>query len=103
MDGRKERLLGLIRDNEEAERLVDEILFIEDQMAELKKLPFIVVNPKNPNQQKATPAAKQYKELLQQYNNSLRLLYRLSGEIGAEAEEESPLRKWVKERTKNEK
>ena len=53
-------------------------------------------------QQKATPAAKQYKEFMQQYNNCLRLLYRLSGQINGEDEEESPLRKWIKEKLKNE-
>lgn len=81
-----------------AAQLVDEIVFIENQLVELKKLPFININPKNPMQQKATPAAKQYKELLQQYNNSLRLLFRLSGDLGGEPEEESPLRKWAKSR-----
>lgn len=81
-----------------AAQLVDEIVFIENQLVELKKLPFININPKNPMQQKATPAAKQYKELLQQYNNSLRLLFRLSGDLGGEVEEESPLRKWAKSR-----
>lgn len=81
-----------------AAQLVDEIVFIENQLVELKKLPFININPKNPMQQKATPAAKQYKELLQQYNNSLRLLFRLSGDLGGEVEEESPLRRWAKSR-----
>ena len=78
-------------------RLVEEIIFIEDKLVELKKLPFLAVNPKNPMQQKATPASKQYKELLQQYNNSLRLLFRLLGDFG-ETEEESPLRKWLRSR-----
>lgn len=78
-----------------ASELIDEIVFLEEQMKELRKLPFIKVNPKNKAQQKATPASKQYKEILQQYNNSLRLLLRISGDIG-EAEEESPLRKWAK-------
>jgi hypothetical protein len=80
-----------------ASQLIDEIIFIENQLIELKKLPFISVNPKNPMQQKSTPAAKLYKELLQQYNNSLKLLFRLSGDAG-ENEQESPLRKWVKAR-----
>ena len=85
-------------DNEaKARQLIDEIVFIEDQLVELKKYPFISINPKNPAQQKATPASKQYKELLQQYNNSLRLLFRLAGDFG-ETEDESPLRKWLKER-----
>lgn len=85
-------------DNEaKARQLIDEIVFIEEQLVELKKYPFISINPKNPAQQKATPASKQYKELLQQYNNSLRLLFRLAGDFG-EMEDESPLRKWLKER-----
>jgi hypothetical protein len=48
-------------------------------------------------QQKATPASRQYKELLQQYNNSLRLLLRMAGDLG-DSEEESPLRAWIKSR-----
>lgn len=99
---RKNELTQIIsktgNDNEaKARQLIDEIVFIEQQLVELKKYPFISINPKNPAQQKATPASKQYKELLQQYNNSLRLLFRLSGELG-EADEESPLRKWLRTR-----
>lgn len=86
------------KENEaKARRLIEEVVFIEEQLVELKKYPFISINPKNPAQQKATPASKQYKELLQQYNNSLRLLFRLAGDFG-EAEEDSPLRKWIRER-----
>ncbi len=105
MDGdtglRKSQLLGLLNNKTEdtikAEQLVEEIIFLEEQLKSLKKLPFISVNPKNPAMQKATPASKQYKEFLQQYNNSLRLLLRLTGDMG-DADEESPLRKWIKER-----
>ena len=97
---RKEELLEAInksgsQNDVKAAQLIDEVVFIEEQLVELKKLPFISVNPKNPAQQKATPASKQYKELLQQYNNSLRLLFRLAGDFG-ETEEESPLRNWAK-------
>lgn len=97
---RKEELLEAInksgsQNDVKAAQLIDEVVFIEKQLIELKKLPFISVNPKNPAQQKATPASKQYKELLQQYNNSLRLLFRLAGDFG-ETEEESPLRNWAK-------
>lgn len=99
---RKEELLQIVCKNGsnndiKARQLVDEIIFVEEQLVYLKTLPFININPKNPMQQKTTPAAKQYKELLQQYNNSLRLLFRLSGELG-ESEEESPLRQWLKSR-----
>lgn len=98
---RKKELLSLLKDGTQdelkARQLIDEIVFIEQQMAELKQYPFIAVNPKNPAQQKPTAASRQYKEFLQQYNNSMRLLLRITGDIG-ESEEESPLRKWVKER-----
>ena len=102
MNTRKQELLQIInkagsQNDIKAAQLVDEVIFLEEQMVELKKLPFINVNPKNPMQQKTTPAAKQYKEFLQQYNNCLRLLFRLSGDMG-ESEEESPLRRWIKGR-----
>lgn len=101
---RKQQLIDLIKNTGinndiKAAQLIDEIIFIEEQLRDLKQYPFIAVNPKNTMQQKATPAAKQYKELLQQYNNSLRLLLRLSGDIGKDAEEDSPLRAWARART----
>lgn len=100
---RKEQLQNIIfkagTDNEtKTSQLINEIIFIEENLAKLKELPFIVVSSKNPGIQKATPASKQYKELLQQYNNCLRLLLRITGEMDS-TEEESPLRKWLKERT----
>ncbi len=100
--GRREDLEKIVyregTDNEiKASNLIDEILFLEEQMQKLRKLPFIKVNPDNELQQKLTPASKQYKEILQQYNNSLRLLLRITGDLG-ESEEESPLRKWIKSR-----
>ena len=104
MEERKKALLEIInkagsQNDIKAVQLVEEIVFLEEQLKELKKLPFISVNPKNPAQQKATPVSKQYKELLQQYNNSLRLLLRLSGDIGENTEEESPLRRWIRNRS----
>lgn len=80
-----------------AQQLIDELLFIEERLTFLRRLPFLKVDKNNPERQKATPAAKQYKELLQQYNNSLKLLLQISGD-DAEAEGESPLRAWLKSR-----
>lgn len=79
----------------EASVLIEEILFIEKKLEELKKLPFIRINPKDPAKQKSTPAARQYREMVQQYNNSLKLLLKISGDLG-EVEEDSPLRQWVR-------
>lgn len=102
---RKKEFLSMLKDGTQEEmkarQLIDEIVFLEEQMTELKKYPFIAVNPKNPAQQKPTAASRQYKEFLQQYNNSLRLLLRITGDLG-ETEEESPLRQWVNSRMKSE-
>lgn len=76
---------------EKSNNLLEEKAFLETRLEELRKLPFIKVNPKNPVQQKTTPAGKQYKELLQQYINLIKALEKLS-----ENENEiSPLREWL--------
>ena len=54
--------------------LIEEVVFLEDQMKELKKLPFISVHPLNPGMQKSTAAAKLYKECSQSYMNAIRIL-----------------------------
>lgn len=99
MNDRKQELIEYIGDRT-LEPLIDDFVFIERQLAELKKLPFIRVHPKDPSRQKTTPAAKQYKELLQQYTNIAKILLRVSG--ADEADQESPLRKWINERLKDE-
>ena len=91
---RKNELLKLAGDDATLIELVPKMLFLEKRLEELEKLPFIRVNPNNPEQQKTTPAAKQYKELLQQYTNCIKILSR-SGNVD-DSEDESPLRKWVK-------
>lgn len=91
---RKDELLKLAGDDATLIELVPKMLFLEKRLEELEKLPFIKVNPNNPAQQKATPAAKQYKELLQQYTNCIKILSRAGN--ADDTEEESLLRKWVK-------
>lgn len=73
--------------------MVDEMVYLEEQLDTLRGLPKIKVHPKDPTIQKATPAAKMYKEYLQQYLNIVRILLRLTG--ADDTEEESPLRKWM--------
>lgn len=58
--------------------MIDDVLFLENQLKYLRGLPFIRVNPHNTSQQKPTPASKQYKELLQQYNNCIKILCSLT-------------------------
>lgn len=70
------------------EPLIKEIIFLEEKMTELKKLPFINVNPKNPVLQKSTPASKQYKECTQSYMNAIRILASLLQKQDNSAENE---------------
>lgn len=98
MDRKKEIIQYLSQESNCGEllpHLVDGFVFLEGQLEELRKLPMIKINPKNPLQQKTTPAAKLYKELLQQYTNVLKVLQ--SYDSNAETDEESPLRRWVRE------
>lgn len=92
---RREELLKLSNDPT-IKPLIEKMLFLENQLEMLEKLPMIKVNPNNPEQQKATPAAKQYKEFLQQYTNIVKVVAKATG--ADEAEETSPLRRWVESR-----
>ena len=93
---RHEELLKVIGDNKTLLPLVDRLLFLEEQLEKLEKLPLIKVNPKNPEQQKTTPAAKMYKEYLQQYINCIKAIEK---SVNADDEETiSPLREWVSTR-----
>ena len=97
---RKQELLKIFNNIEDTKGIIlpmiDDVVFLEERLTELRKLPFIKVNPKNPDQQKPTPAAKQYKELLQQYNNCIKIL---TGIVRKDApEEDSPLRAFLNSR-----
>lgn len=74
--------------------LIEEAVFLEEQMAELKKYPFIKFHPSNPNLQKVTAAGKQYREFLQTYTNIIDKLCRIYGK--EDGEEDSPLRSFLK-------
>lgn len=78
--------------------LISETAYLEEQLQHLRSMPKIQVHPTDPNRQRATPAAKQYKEFLQQYTNNVKILL---GVLHKNApEEESPLRQWLDERRK---
>lgn len=97
MNERRDELVKLLPDgNSYLIPLIDRLLFVENQLEKLEKLPLIKVNPKNPEQQKTTLAAKMYKEYLQQYINCIKAIEKATGTT--ESEEESPLRKWVNSR-----
>lgn len=95
---RRDKIIKYIDNNDMLIPLVDRLLFLEKRLEELEKLPLIKVNPENPEQQKTTPAAKMYKEYLQQYINAIKAIEKSTD--ANEGEEESPLRAWVKSHAK---
>lgn len=96
---RAEKLHDIFKDVDEGKReivshLIDEAVFLEEQMTELKKYPFIKFHPTNPNLQKVTAAGKQYREFLQTYVNIADKLARIYGK--EDTNEDSPLREYFK-------
>ena len=101
---RRDELLAIVPDDskELIDKILNDVIFLERKLEELKKLPFIEVHPKNPMRQRNTPAAKMYKEFLQQYINCIKMIeYVIYKEkrLDGEEIEESPLRKWMRERS----
>lgn len=92
---RKEELLQLLNNDITYIPLITEMVYLEKQLDELRELPKIKVHPTDKTKQKTTPAAKLYKEYLQQYTIIVRILMRATG--ADETEEDSPLRKWMSE------
>ena len=90
---RKEELLTAINNDLTLIPLINDMVYLETELDSLRELPKIKVHPTDPSKQKATPAAKLYKEYLQQYTNVVKILIRATGTD--ENEEESPLRKWM--------
>ena len=97
---RTELLRDVFKDIDEGKRtiidnLIDEAVFLEERMTELKKYPFIKSREYNGDlQTKQTAAGKQYREYLQTYTNIIDKLARIYGR--EEMEEESPLRTFLK-------
>lgn len=98
---RYEEIMNIVPEEskELIKKVAGDIEFLESRLDELKKLPFIDVHPKNPVKQRVTPAGKQYKEMLQQYINCIKMveyvIYKDKKTAGEE-KEDSPLRKWFK-------
>lgn len=74
---RKIKLLSLFREEEKdvVAPFIDEILGIERNLEEIKKLPLLKVKE---GRQKITAAGRLYTALLAQYSNAMKTLYSLS-------------------------
>lgn len=94
---RRDELSDIIERNKEIapllSPLLEEMIFLEPKLDELKRYPFIRINPDKPWMQKTTPAAKQYKELLQQYVNVVKAVEK---SLRSTEEDTSPLLEWLK-------
>jgi len=76
---RRDKLEKIFENVDENQRalvapLIDEVIFLENRMRELRNEPFIRYHPKDRSMQKTTAAAKQYKECSQSYMNAIRIL-----------------------------
>lgn len=93
IQAREKELVDIVNgiDEEKARVLkpiVGNLVYMESRLTELRELPQIRVNKKNPAIQQTTPAAKLYKETMQSYLNAVKVvlmaLYREGGDAGAE-------------------
>ena len=90
---RREQLNEIFANVDEGQRklvdhLLDDVVFLEEQMESLRKLPFVNVHPKNPAMQKTTSAAKLYKECSQSYMNAIRILSSILHKVESSAQDE---------------
>lgn len=77
MEKRKEELLSLFegfQDKMLISQIIEEVIYLEEQLNYLRTLPMIRVNPKDASQSKMTESSKLYQKFLQQYNNDIKIL-----------------------------
>lgn len=97
---RKDELIAIFGDVDSnvltiVEPMIDDLIFIEKQLIELREKPFIRCHPKDPSVQKQTPASKLYKDLLAQEKDIVRILCSQLHK-GSSDDAESPLRAYLK-------
>jgi len=80
--------------------MIDDLVFVESQLDDLRTKPFIRYHPTDPSIQKATPAYKIYKDLLAQEKDIVRILCSQLHKVGGE-DTESPLREYFASRGKS--
>ena len=54
--------------------MLNDVVFLEDRLAELRKLPQIRIHKTDKMRQEPTAAAKQYKEAVQSYTNIIKVV-----------------------------
>ena len=97
---RREQLNEIFKNVDESQKqlidpLLDELVRLEGEIAELRKLPQLRVHPNNPSIQKLTPAARLLKMELQSYMNAVRILLSVLHKV--EASEQDRLAELLKQ------
>ena len=97
---RKEKLYKIIGELDESVHLigyslVDRMLYLEERLFELEKLPFIQVHPTNKFKQRELPARKMYVPLLQQYQLTLKTILKLVGVNAGDDEATAEFKKYL--------
>lgn len=77
--------------------LIEKMIFLEEKLNYLMSLPFLIVKEGDATKQRVTPAYKQYKDLMQTYINTLKVVYSALG-VEEGNEKESPLRQYLTQR-----
>ena len=90
---RREQLNEIFKNVDESQKqlidpLLDELVRLEGEIAELRKLPQLRVHPNNPSIQKLTPAARLLKMELQSYMNAVRILSGILRKIESTTQDE---------------
>lgn len=90
---RRDQLNEIFKNVDEAQKqlidpLLDELVRLEVEIAELRKLPQLRVHPNNPSIQKLTPAARLLKMELQSYMNAVRILSGILNKIESTTQDE---------------
>lgn len=98
--GRIEQLKSIFENVDEDKRtviepLLDEVVFLENKLVELRRLPLLRVHPNNPEKQETTPAGKMYKEYMQSYLNAVKVLQSTLSRYTQE--EQDAFDKWLEE------
>lgn len=93
IEKRREQLDEIFKNVDESQKqlidpLLDELVRLEVEIAELRKLPQLRVHPNNPSIQKLTPAARLLKMELQSYMNAVRILSGILNKIESTTQDE---------------
>ena len=97
---RREELIKIVGDDPRNAKMIDYVVGLEERIDALDAndkngtAPFYEVHPERPQMQRVNPTFKAYKELLQQYTNCSKALFKVNDT--EENKDESPLRNWAK-------